>query len=57
MGKKIANMAKTSFSQKVKFEILGEELIEKEVKQSGDSGRVYLPVEWVGKHIKIIRVD
>jgi putative transposon-encoded protein len=44
-------------SPKAKFEVFGEEMIEKEVKQSGNSGRVYLPPEWVGKHVKIIRVD
>ena len=43
--------------QKVKFEVYGEEMIEKEVKQSGNSGRVYLPPEWVGKSVKIIRMD
>lgn len=42
---------------KAKFEVFGEEMIEKEVKQSGNSGRVYLPPEWVGKHVKIIRID
>lgn len=42
---------------KVKFEVYGEELLEKEVKQSGNSGRVYLPPEWVGKHVKIIRIE
>ncbi len=42
---------------KAKFEVYGEEMIEKEVKQSGNSGRVYLPPEWVGKHVKIIRID
>lgn len=42
---------------KVKFEAFGEELIEKKVKHSGNSGRVYLPSEWVGKHVKIIRID
>lgn len=41
----------------VKFEVFGEEMIEKEVKQSGNSGRVYLPPEWVGKHVKIVRID
>jgi putative transposon-encoded protein len=44
-------------SPKAKFEVYGEEMIEKEVKQSGNSGRVYLPPEWVGKHVKIIRID
>jgi len=47
----------TSKSLKAKFEVFGEEMIEKEVKQSGNSGRVYLPPEWVGKHVKIIRID
>lgn len=42
---------------KAKFEVFGEEMIEKEVKQSGNSGRVYLPPEWVGKHVKIIRIN
>ena len=41
---------------KSKFEVYGEEMIEKEVKQSGNSGRVYLPPEWVGKRVKIIRI-
>lgn len=40
-----------------KFEVWGEEMIEKEVKQSATSGRVYLPPEWIGRHVKIIRVD
>ncbi|NWF94420.1 MAG: DUF2080 family transposase-associated protein [Syntrophaceae bacterium] len=45
------------FIRKTKFEIYGEEMIEKEVKQSGNSGRVYLPPEWVGRRVKIIRID
>lgn len=44
-------------SPKAKFEVFGEEMIEKEVKQSGNSGRVYLPPEWVGKQVKIIRIN
>ncbi|MBW2065240.1 MAG: DUF2080 family transposase-associated protein [Deltaproteobacteria bacterium] len=42
---------------KVKFEVYGEEMIEKQVKQSGNSGRVYLPPDWIGHHVKIIRID
>ena len=42
---------------KVKFEVFGEEMIEKEVKWSGNTGRVYLPPEWVGKYVKIVRID
>jgi len=44
-------------SRKVKFEIYGEEMLEKEVKMSGNSGRVYLPPDWVGRHVKIVRTD
>jgi hypothetical protein len=42
---------------KTRFGIFGEEMIEKEVKLSGNTGRVYLPLDWVGKQVKIIRVD
>ena len=44
-------------SPKAKFGVFGEEMIEKEVKRSGNTGRVYLPLDWVGKNVKIIRVD
>jgi len=46
-----------NIQNKSKFEVYGEEMIEKEVKQSGNSGRVYLPPEWIGKRVKIIRID
>jgi putative transposon-encoded protein len=42
---------------KVKFEVYGEEMLEKKVKSSGNSGRVYLPPNWVGHNVKIIRID
>ncbi|MGD8227291.1 MAG: DUF2080 family transposase-associated protein [Desulfobacteraceae bacterium] len=42
---------------KVKFEVWGEEMIEKKVRLSGNSGRVYLPPDWVNHHVKIIRID
>ena len=49
---------KQSMSQaKVKFEVYGEEMIEKEVKSSGNSGRIYLPPNWVGHTVKIIKVE
>ena len=44
-------------SSKVKFEVYGEEMLGKDVKISGNSGRVYLPPAWIGKHVKIIRID
>lgn len=51
------NLAGEPSANKVKFEVFGEEMIEKEVKLSGNSGRVYLPPNWVGHHVKIIRID
>jgi putative transposon-encoded protein len=41
----------------VKFEVYGREMIEKRVKLSGNSGRVYLPPDWVNHRVKIIRID
>ena len=41
----------------VKFVVEGEEVLAKIVRQSGNSGRIYLPPTWVGKKVKIIRVD
>lgn len=41
--------------KKVKFEIYGEEMIEKIVNSSGNSGRVYLPPNWIGRKVKVIK--
>lgn len=41
--------------KKVKFIIYGEEMIEKTVKSSGNSGRIYLPPEWIGTRVKVIK--
>jgi len=49
--------ARVQDTKKVKFEIFGEEMLAKQVKLSGNSGRIYLPPDWVGKHVKIIRID
>lgn len=51
------NDAPVADTTKVKFEIYGEEMIEKKVRASGNSGRVYLPPNWVDHHVKIIRID
>jgi putative transposon-encoded protein len=53
----IDNAPDQTTSNKVKFEVYGEEMLEKDVKMSGNSGRVYLPPDWVGHRIKIIRID
>jgi hypothetical protein len=44
-------------AQDTEFRVFGQEMIEKEVKTSGKTGRVYLPGSWVGKQVKIIRLD
>lgn len=44
-------------SSKTEFRVLGEEMVEKKVKTSGKTGRVYLPGNWVGRLVKIIRMD
>ncbi len=41
----------------VVFRLYGEEVVHKTVTVSGSCGRVYLPLGWVGKRVKIIRVD
>ncbi|MBU1344688.1 MAG: DUF2080 family transposase-associated protein [Proteobacteria bacterium] len=41
--------------RKVKFEIYGEEMIEKTVNSSGNSGRVYLPPDWIGTKVKVVK--
>ncbi|NIA11487.1 MAG: DUF2080 family transposase-associated protein [Nitrospiraceae bacterium] len=33
------------------------EIIEKVVKTSGNSGRVYVPIDWVGKRVKILLME
>ena len=43
--------------RKVKFEVYGEEMLEKVVRSSGNSGRIYLPPDWVGHRVKIVRID
>lgn len=42
---------------KVKFEVYGEEMFDKYVKSSGNSGRIYVPPDWIGHRVKIIRIN
>lgn len=39
------------------IQLTGYQMIEKQVNKSGNSGRVYVPIEWVGKKVKIILVE
>jgi putative transposon-encoded protein len=43
------------FSMEVRLE--AHQVIEKVVKSSGNSGRVYVPKEWVGKRVKVLLLD
>jgi hypothetical protein len=51
------NSEDSGTSPKAKFSFFGEEMIEKEVRPRRNTGRVYLPPDWVGKLVKIIRID
>lgn len=37
--------------------LTGFEMFEKKVSRSGNSGRVYVPIEWIGKKVKIILLE
>ena len=39
------------------IKLVGYEMFEKEVHKSGNSGRVYVPIEWIGKKVKIILIE
>ncbi|MCA1905537.1 MAG: DUF2080 family transposase-associated protein [Desulfarculus sp.] len=40
-----------------RFTITGSEVVQKRVSKSGQSGRIYLPLDWVGKNVAVIRLD
>jgi hypothetical protein len=42
---------------KAKFEVHGEDMIIRQVKICGKIGRAYVPVGWIEKQVKIIRID
>jgi len=43
--------------KETKIQLTGYEMLEKQVNKSGNSGRVYVPVEWIGKKVKIILIE
>ncbi len=43
--------------KEVKLVLTGFEMLEKEVNKSGNSGRVYVPINWIGKKVKIILIE
>ncbi len=41
----------------MKIEIQAYQVAEKVVKPGGNSGRVYVPVDWIGKRVKILLLE
>ena len=41
----------------MKIEVMGYEAIEKKVKATGNSGRIYVPIQWMNCRVKLIRLD
>ena len=44
-------------SDKMEIKIEGYQIVEKVVKLSGNSGRVYVPIDWVGKKVKVVLIE
>ncbi|MBW1721665.1 MAG: DUF2080 family transposase-associated protein [Deltaproteobacteria bacterium] len=42
---------------RVKIELFGKAAIDKKVGTSGKTGRIYVPPEWVGHQVLVIRLD
>jgi len=40
-----------------KIQLSGFEMLEKQANKSGNSGRVYVPIEWIGKKVKVILLE
>lgn len=40
-----------------KLTLYGVEIVEKMVSVCNQGGRIYLPLTWLGKRVKIVRVD
>jgi len=43
--------------KETKIQMSGFEMLEKQVNKSGNSGRVYVPVEWIGKRVKVVLLE
>jgi putative transposon-encoded protein len=44
-------------SDQMEIKITAYQIVEKTVKQSGNSGRVYVPIDWVGKKVKVVLIE
>jgi putative transposon-encoded protein len=43
--------------KETKIQLTGFEMLEKQVNKSGNSGRVYVPVEWISKRVKVVLLE
>jgi len=41
----------------MKIEMTGYEVVEKTAMPSGNSARIYLPVDWKGKRVRAVRLE
>ena len=44
-------------NEQMEIKVLAFQVVEKVVKVSGNSGRVYVPKEWVGKKVKVFLLE
>jgi putative transposon-encoded protein len=43
--------------KETKIQLTGFEMLEKIVNKSGNSGRIYVPIDWIGKRAKVILIE
>ena len=43
--------------KETQIQLVGYEMLEKQVNRSGNSGRVYVPINWIGKRVKVILLE
>jgi len=43
--------------KETKVQLTGFEMLEKQVNKSGNSGRIYVPAEWIGKRVKVVLLE
>lgn len=48
---------KKTAEKPMKIEMLGYEVVEKVAMPSGNSSRIYLPVDWKGKKVRAVRLE
>jgi hypothetical protein len=51
------NVTAAQHTERPKFTLYGVEIVEKKVSVCNKGGRIYLPLGWLGKRVKIVRID